>query len=103
MAGMNVPYDRSTMQPPMAGHGLPLASRRGSRWRAVWSKLSPAESVLGMFLYFLVLGSVAVVVVTEQFPWFTLGPVTILLTVAYFRHLDAKDARRSPQDTEIPH
>jgi len=102
MAGMNVPYDRSTLQPPIAGDQIPLATRRCSDWRAAWATRSPSASVLGMFLYFLLLGSVAVVVVTEQFPWFALGPVTILLTVAYFRHLDAKEARRSSQDKGIP-
>ena len=43
--------------------------------------------------YFLLLGSLAVVVVTGEFPWFTVAPITILLSVAYFRHVEAKDAR----------
>jgi hypothetical protein len=65
--------------------------------RLAWEKLSPAATVLGMFGYFLLLGSVAVVVVTEQFPWFTLAPITVLLLVAYFRYVDEKEARRSSQ------
>jgi len=48
--------------------------------------------------YFLLLGSLAVVVITGQFPWFAVAPVTILLSVAYFRHVEAKEARRWTRD-----
>ena len=43
-----------------------------------------------MLGYFLGLASIAVVLVGGQFPWFTAAPATILLSIAYFRHLDAK-------------
>ena len=59
-----------------------------------WAKLSPAASALGMFGYFLLLGSIAVVVITKQFPWFTIAPITILLAVAYFRHVEKNELRR---------
>ena len=46
-----------------------------------------------MLGYFLGLASIAVVLVAGQFPWFTAAPATVLLSIAYFRHLDAKYER----------
>lgn len=66
--------------------------------RAHWAQLSPVAFVLTMVGYFLLLGSLAVIVVTGQFPWFTVAPVTILLSVTYFRHVEAKEARRWAQE-----
>ena len=98
MAGINAPYGRSTPRPPTAGKGNLVASGPRTSSQPIWAKLSPGASVLAMFGYFLLLGSVAVVVITGQFPWFTLAPVTILLSIAYFRHVDEKEARRSVGD-----
>lgn len=54
-----------------------------------WPKANSGPTVLIMFAYFLGLASIAVVVVGGQFPWFTIAPCSILLMVAYFRHLEA--------------
>lgn len=51
--------------------------------------------VLVMFAYFLGLGSIAIVAVGGQFPWFTVAPATVLLLVTYFRHVEATYARNS--------
>jgi hypothetical protein len=40
----------------------------------------------------------AVVVVTQQFPWFIVAPLGFLLAVAYFRHLEATEARGSSRN-----
>ena len=98
MATINVPYDRSNLRSPMLGEHTALQTRPLAWLRVAWGKLSPAATVLGMFGYLLLLGSLAVVVVTDQFPWFTLAPVTILLLAAYFRYVDEKEARRSARD-----
>lgn len=97
MAGIHVPFDRSTLRRPRM-HGRQSRNPISSPWlRKHWDQLSPVASVLGMVGYFLLLGSVAVIVITGQFPWFTVAPVTILLSVAYFRYVEAKEARRWAQ------
>jgi len=95
MTENRVPYDLSKLRQKMGGDRNPLASQPATWWRTPWAKLSPAASILGMSAYFLLLGSVAVVVITEQFPWFIVAPATILLTIGYFRHVEATEARRS--------
>lgn len=50
---------------------------------------------LTMLGYFLGLASIAVVVIGGQFPWFTLTPTIILLSIAYFRHLEVKFKQES--------
>ena len=97
MAGVSIPYDRSTLRPPMARDTKPVAGQSVNGVQILWAKLSPAASVLGMFGYFLLLGSIAAVVITGQFPWFVVAPLTILLSVAYFDHVEKKEARRSSQ------
>jgi len=99
MAAIDTPNDPSAPKPRMAEVREPLASPPGTWFRRAWAKRSPVTYVLAVFGYFLLLGSVAVVVVTEQFPWFTLAPITILLSLAYFRYEEEKEARRSSRDT----
>jgi hypothetical protein len=48
-----------------------------------------------MFAYFLGLASIAVVVVTGQFPWFTLAPGIVILMVAHFRRTEEKYRRKA--------
>ena len=43
--------------------------------------------------FFLGLASVAVVVVTGQFPWFILAPGIVVLLISYFRYAEARHAR----------
>jgi hypothetical protein len=62
--------------------------------QAFWAISEPAAAVLGMFAYLLVLGSVAVVLVTGRFPWFTVAPAVILLGAAHVRHLEARWERQ---------
>ena len=95
----------------MATPDLP-AARRGSRLAAenvgpqaasgpirwlqdLLGMSESAATVLGMFLYILVLASIAVVAMTGQIPWFALGPATILLGLAHIRRLEAKWAREA--------
>jgi len=98
MAGINVPYHRSILRSTTGGDRSGPRSPGGIWQHLPWAKLSPAAFVLGIFGYFMLLGSVAVVVITHQFPWFTVAPVTILSALAYFRHVEAKEARRSSRD-----
>jgi len=53
------------------------------------AKLNLNESVLVMAV-FLLLGSIAVVAITRQFPWFMLAPSVILLSFAYLRHAEKR-------------
>jgi hypothetical protein len=71
----------------------------GQRSQSVnqWPKANNGPTALIMFAYFLGLASIAVVIVGGQFPWFTVAPCTILLMVAYFRHLEATYQRESGQ------
>ena len=67
-----------------------------SHWlRADWSQQSPTVYVLGMTGYFLLLGSIAVIVLSNQFPWFMAAPITILLAATYLRHSDAKRTQQT--------
>ena len=95
MAKNWVPYDFSHLRQKLVGDRNPLASRPATWWRTPRARLSPVASVLGISAYFLLLGSVAVIVITEQFPWFIVAPATVLLTIGYFRHVEATEARRS--------
>ena len=95
MAKNWVPYDLSHLRQKLVGDRNPLESRPATWWRTPRATLSPVASVLGISAYFLLLGSVAVVVITEQFPWFIVAPATILLTIGYFRHVEATEARLS--------
>ena len=52
-------------------------------------------SFLWMAAYFLALGSVAVVALSGQFPWFTLAPLTVLLMFLHFRRVETKLRRQS--------
>ena len=47
-------------------------------------------SLLIIFAYFLGLASIAVVAISGQFPWFTLGPAIVLLMVVHCRRIEAK-------------
>ena len=47
-------------------------------------------SILIIFAYFLGLASIAVVAISGQFPWFTLGPAIVLLMVLHCRRIEAK-------------
>lgn len=60
-------------------------------------KLRLHDRPLALFMlgYFLGLGSIAVMVIGGQFPWFTLAPLTILALVMYFRHLEATYEQQS--------
>ena len=98
MATITFPYHRSTQRPQIEGDRNRVGFRLGSWLHVHWAKLSPAAYVLVMFGYFLLLGSIAVVVITKQFPWFTIAPITILLAVAYIRHVEKNELRRLSQD-----
>jgi len=52
-------------------------------------------SVILMCAFFLGLASIAVVVVTGHFPWFTLAPAIVLLMAAHIRRIEAKFERAS--------
>lgn len=75
---------RSATYDQMSGSG---SDRRTQSHAA---RLNPHESVLVMTGYFLLLGSMAVVVMTQQFPWFMVAPSLIMLGCAYLRHADKK-------------
>ena len=84
MATMTAPYVRSIKQ-QSEEYRNPIKFRP-KRWLGIHgATLNPAVSVLGMAGYFLLLGSIAVVVITRQFPWFMAVPMTILLAYAYFK------------------
>jgi hypothetical protein len=71
------------------------------RWlAALGARSDAAAAVLGMFLYFLMLGSVAVVVVTGQFPWFTVAPAALLLAAAHVHRVEARWARQAAAGRE---
>jgi hypothetical protein len=82
---------------PAGGSAAPplAATRPGPaapiRWiQALWVTSEPVALVLGMFLYFLLLGSIAVVVVTGQIPWFALIPAGVMLAIARIRRTEAR-------------
>ncbi|MDJ0805842.1 MAG: hypothetical protein QNJ78_03325 [Gammaproteobacteria bacterium] len=50
--------------------------------------------VLGMAGYILLLGSIAVVYLSNQFPWFMAAPMTIIVAIVLLHHIDAKRAQQ---------
>jgi hypothetical protein len=78
----------------------PPATAALHRLQAFWTKSASFAPVLGMCAYFLVLGSIVVVWVTGQVPWFTVAPATILLMVAHFRRVEARWARQDARARE---
>lgn len=92
MATFTANYHHSNQQRPNSNTHID-GSTIAHWFRADWSELSPTAFVLGMAGYFLLLGSIAVVVLSNQFPWFMAAPITILLAVAYLRHGEAKRAQ----------
>jgi len=92
MATITAHYHHSNQQRPSSKTNI-AGSTMTNWFRADWSKLSPTAYVLGMAGYFLLLGSIAVVFLSNQFPWFMAAPITILLAVAYLRHGEAKRAQ----------
>ena len=70
-------YDVTRMQP--LGHALATSlvdKEDGTSVMLVWG-------------YFLILASISVVVISGQFPWFTLAPATGLLMAAHIRYSHA--------------
>ena len=98
MATLNLPADRPAARFPTKNPspGAPMGAIR--RIQAFWVKSDSLAPVMGMFAYFLLLGSIAVVTMTGQIPWFTLAPATVLAVVAHCRRLEAKWARQSSRE-----
>ncbi len=93
MATITAQYNRSIRQPTNSKQHN-LLTDMGKWLRVDWSEQSPALFVLGMAGYFLLLGSIAVIVLSNQFPWFIAAPITILTAVAYILHGDAKHSQQ---------
>ena len=100
MATITAHYNRSVLQRSNGKRPVP-GQANTDRSSGVWSDKSPMRFVLGMAGYFLILGSIAVVVLGNQFPWFMAAPITILLAAAYFRHGDAKPAHERSRHLRV--
>ena len=98
MATFELPADRTAARFPTKdpSPGAPMGALQ--RLQAFWVKSDSLAPVLGMFAYFLLLGSIAVVTMTGQVPWFTLAPATVLAVVVHCRRLEAKWARESSSE-----
>jgi hypothetical protein len=94
MTILELPGYRPSVPPAKDGSALGAAERTLERLGACPVRSDSLRMVLGMFAYFLVLGSIAVVTLTGQFPWFTLGPAAVLGVIAHCRRLDAKWERK---------
>jgi peptidoglycan/LPS O-acetylase OafA/YrhL len=104
MATLNLSFDRSPRR-TAAGAVGPYAARLSWPPREKGHVPAVTASPLGILAYILVLASVAVIVLTGQFPWFTLAPLTALALTLYFRHLEESLRRDAPPGTRpsTPH
>ena len=93
MTTITARYHHSNSQRKSRDYRQMLGNRSGSRLHSAWANGNPAATILGIAGYFLLLGSIAVVAISEQFPWFMAAPLYLLMAVFYLRHANQRQAR----------